>query len=529
MKRGKPSLRQRFDLIPFVPGWRWFLLSIALGAASVLGFAPFYAFPVPIATLAVLAWLWQHTRSAGQALCLGLGFGLGFFFTGTSWVYVSMHDFGGMPWPVACLATAIFCSYFALLPAAAGYVFARIRAKPWVALVVVFPAAWALMEWVRGWTFTGFPWLAAGYSQSPSGPLSGFAAVLGVYGVSLLVAGSAGLLVLLFGAAASTRGEPSVRRAIDVAKHPALVAFAALWLAGWGLQRVEWTAPAGDPVTVTLIQGNFKQDMKWRPEWVRTSLETYLKLTLASRSRLILLPETAIPILSVEVPPAYLDALAEHARSNGGDLLTGIPEYVLGDTARYYNSVFSLGTQPLQTYRKYHLVPFGDYFPHWGFLSWIMNTLDIPMSDFSRGDPYQKPLQVAGQKVAVNICYEDVFGEEIIRQLPEATLLANFTNDSWWGDSVASDQHLQMSQTRAQETGRMMLRATNTGVTAIVDQHGRIVQSAPQFQQAVLDGQAQGRTGSTPYILWGNWVFLGLALAGLLLPWAASRARQQGE
>jgi apolipoprotein N-acyltransferase len=529
MKRGKPSLRKRFDLVPLIPGWRWFLLSIALGAISVLGFAPFYAFPVPIATLAMLAWMWQRTRSAGEALCLGLGFGLGYFFTGTSWVYVSMHDFGGMPWPVACLATAIFCSYFALLPAAAGYVFARVRAKRWVALVFVFPAAWALMEWVRGWTFTGFPWLAVGYSQSPFGPLSGFAAVLGVYGVSLLAAASAGLLVLLFGAIASTHGEPVARKAIAIAKHPALVAFVALWLAGWGLQRVEWTAPAGDPITVTLIQGNFKQDMKWRPEWVRTSLETYLKLTLASRSRLILLPETAIPILNVEVPPAYLDALAEHARSNGGDLLTGIPEYVAGDMARYYNSVFSLGTQPLQTYRKYHLVPFGDYFPHWGFLSWIMNTLNIPMSDFARGDPYQKPLEVAGQKVGVNICYEDVFGEEIIRQLPEATLLANFTNDSWWGDSVASDQHLQMSQMRAQETGRMMLRATNTGVTAIVDQHGRMVQSVPQFQLAVLDGQAQGRKGSTPYILWGNWVFLGLALAGLLLPWGASRGRQRAE
>ena len=194
-----------------------------------------------------------------------------------------------------------------------------------------------------------------------------------------------------------------------------------------------------------------------------------------------------------------------------------------GEAPRYYNSVMSLGTHPVQTYRKYHLVPFGDYFPHWAFLSWIMSTLHIPMSDFSRGDPYQRPLEVAGQKVAVNICYEDVFGEEIIRQLPAATLLANFTNDAWWGDSVASDQHLQMSQMRSQETGRTMLRATNTGVTAIIDEHGRVVRRVPEFVTALLEGEAQGRTGSTPYIVWGNWVFLGLAAGALLLSWLWAR------
>ncbi len=523
MKRGAPSLRQHLDLLPLNPGWGWLLLSVGLGAVSVLGFAPFYVFPLPVATLAGLAWAWQRASSAGQALALGFGFGLGYFFTGTSWVYVSMHDFGGMPWPVAVVATSIFCSCFALLPAAAGWLFARVPATPMLRLTIVFPAAWALMEWARGWTFTGFPWLAVGYSQSPFGPLSGFAALLGVYGVSWLAAVSAGLLVWLSAAAGAGAGLRA--RAVAAGKHPVLAILAALWLTGWGLQRVDWTRPVGDPVTVSLIQGNVKTDMKWRPEWVQSSLEAYLKLTLASGSRLILLPETAIPVFNVEVPAGYLEALARHARANGGDILLGIPEYVPGDPPRYYNSVMSIGTHPVQTYRKYHLVPFGDYFPHWGFLSWIMNTLQIPMSDFSRGDPYQRPLEVAGEKVAVNICYEDVFGEEIIRQLPEATLLANFTNDAWWGDSIASDQHLQMSQMRSQETGRTMLRATNTGVTAIIDERGRVVRRIPQFATAVLEGSAQGRTGSTPYILWGNWPFLGLAVGSLLVPWAWARRR----
>jgi apolipoprotein N-acyltransferase len=527
MKRGQPSLRARLDLVPLSPGLGRLFLSALLGAASVLGFAPLYVFPVPVATLAGLAWLWQRSRSAGQALGLGLGFGLGYFLTGTSWVYVSMHDFGGMAWPVAGFATVFFCSYLALFPAIAGWVFARIRAPGWARLAIVFPAAWVLCEWVRGWLFTGFPWLALGYSQSPEGPLSGFAAPLGVYGVSLLAASSAGLLVWLAGARAATRSEPTLLRTRALLLHPALLILALLWLAGWVLQRAPWTAPAGEPITVSLVQGNIEQDMKWRPESARAALETYLELTLGTHGRLVLLPETALPVFNVDLPPGYIDALARPARDRGGDLLTGIPEYVQADPPRYYNSVMSFGTRPTQAYRKYHLVPFGDYVPHWGFLTWIMHTLRIPMSDFSRGEPYQRPLDVAGQRVAVNICYEDAFGEEIIRQLPEATLLANFTNDAWWGKSAASDQHLQIAQMRSQETGRYMLRATNTGVTAVIDERGHVVEAVSPFVVAVLEGQAQGRTGSTPYVLWGNWACLALVAAGLLVPPLSRRFRQR--
>ena len=518
---GAVSLRDRLGLNPLLPGWGRFLACAVMGAVSVLGFAPFYLFPVPIVMLAGLVWLWLRVESAGQALLLGLGFGLGYFLTGTSWVYVSMHDFGGMPWPIAGFATTFFCSYFALFPAAAGWLFARPRARTWVRVTILFPTVWALAEWTRGWTFTGFPWLALGYSQSPTGPLSGFAPVFGVYGVSLLAAACAGLLVCLAEASVSTRGGPLLRRAAASARHPALALLALLWLVGWALQRVPWTTPSGEPVTLSLIQGNIKQDMKWDPKWIEASLETYLKLTLQSRSRLILLPETALPVFANEIPRDYFEALAQHARENGGDILLGVPEYLGGK--HYYNSVISLGTQPTHVYRKYHLVPFGDYFPHWGFLNWIMSALQIPMSDFSRGEPYQQPLKAAGQRVAVNICYEDVFGEEIIRQLPAATLLANFTNDAWWGDSIASDQHLQMAQMRSQETGRFMLRATNTGVTAVIDRRGHVIAAAPKFVTTLLEGQAQGYTGSTPYIVWGNWPFLALSVAGVVLSLAWRR------
>jgi apolipoprotein N-acyltransferase len=511
------------------PGPRWLALSALLGAFSVFGFAPFHLYSLPMLGLALQAWLWHRARNSAHAAALGFGFGLGFFLTGTSWIYVSMHDFGSMPAPVAALATFIFCGYFALLPAAAGWLFRFPRVSAWMRFALLLPAAWTLTEWTRSWTFTGFPWLALGYSQSPHGALSGFAPLVGVYGVSLAAALSAGLLCHLM-------LEMKLRGRMTRGSWSRVVTLLVLWGTGEGLQHIAWTKPLGEPVAVSLIQGNIKLDMKWQPEWIQASLERYLRLTLAAHGRLILLPETAIPLFKDEVPPEYLEALASHARTNGGDVLLGIPEAVKerGHT-RYYNAVISLGSHPPQTYRKYHLVPFGDYFPHWGVLNWIMSALDIPMSDFARGDPYQPPMAANGQRIAVDICYEDAFGEEIIRPLPEATMLANFTNDAWWGESWASDQHLQIAQMRAQETGRYMLRATNTGVTAIIDELGHITAVAPQHMEATLEGTAQGFTGSTPYVVWGNWPVLAICFGvvgfSFALRWTAQRykARASGE
>jgi len=265
--------------------------------------------------------------------------------------------------------------------------------------------------------------------------------------------------------------------------------------------------------------------MKWRPERARATLETYRRLAQAAEARLILLPETALPMFNVNVPGEYLEMLAAQGRRNGGDLLVGVPE--LEAPGRYYNSVMSFGSAPTQVYRKHHLVPFGDYFPLRSVLGWIMNLLHIPMSDFSRGEPVQRPMQVAGQRIAVNICYEDVFGEEIIRQLPEATMLANFTNDAWWGKSVASKQHLQISQMRAIEAGRPMLRATNTGVTAIIDPKGRILASAPEFTTTTITGEIHGYQGATPYVRLGNWAFLAASALMIALPLAAQRFSQR--
>ncbi|NWG86722.1 MAG: apolipoprotein N-acyltransferase [Hydrogenophilaceae bacterium] len=467
------------------------ILPAALGALSVAGFAPWSWFPLPILSLAGLYYI-ARTDTVRAAAYKGFAFGLGWFGAGVSWVYVSLHDFGMMPLPMAVVATVLFCAFLALFPALTMALTARLgRAQTWRALTVA-PALWLLSEWLRGWVFTGFPWLALGYSQVPASPLAGYAPLLGVYGVS-------GLAALTASALALRRGWP-------------LLLVLAIWLGGWALQSVEWTRPVGPSLTVSLVQGNVAQEMKFRPEKRLETLQDYLRLAQASPSRLIVLPETALPMFLDDAPSAYLELLQWHARSRGGDLLLGVPER-LAD-GRYFNSVISLGQSPTQTYRKQHLVPFGEFVP-WGF-GWIVDYLHIPLSDFSRGDKAQAPMAVAGQKVAVDICYEDAFGEEIIRALPEATLLVNVSNDAWFGDSFSPWQHLQIAQMRALEAGRPMLRANNTGITAVIDAKGRVSAQLEPFVQGVLHGQSQGHQGLTPYARFGNWPAVLLATLAVL-------------
>jgi apolipoprotein N-acyltransferase len=476
------------------------------GAVAVAGFAPAGVFPLPILALALLLLLWRRAANPGAGFLLGFAFGAGLFGAGASWVYVSLHDFGMMPAPLAALATLIFCAILSLYPAAAGWCLARLRAHPAAAALLAFPALWTVSEWLRGWVFTGFPWLAVGYSQTDT-PLAGFAPVLGAFGVSWAAALLAGLVFLLV----SGRGRERVLAA----------AGAVLLLAsGYGLTLVSWGAPQGAPVRVALLQGNIPQDLKFQEQRYAATLETYRRLVEASDARLIVLPETAVPRFFDTVDPAYWDELARLARGKRADLLVGVP---LRDAqGRYFNSMISLGVSPPQIYSKSHLVPFGEFVPS-GF-RWIVDTMAVPLGDFSRGPDRPRPLALAGQRVAPDICYEDAFGEEIVRQLPEATLLVNASNVAWFGDSLAPSQHLQISRMRALETARYMLRATNTGVTAVIDERGRVRARLPQFAEGALLGTAQGYSGATPYVRWANVPVLALcALALVLAAWIARR------
>ena len=490
------------------PGSLRLLAALLLGAASVLAFAPVGWFPLIWLALGGLFGLLAACVTAREGARVGAAFGFGMFIAGVSWVYVSLSVFGGMPAPVAGLATFLFCAVLAIFPALVGVLFVRFTPAGWLLRALLFAALWVLAEWLRGWIFTGFPWLAVGYSQAPPSPLAGIAPVLGVYGVSLV---SALLGALLFEV---LKGRFS-GRALSAQRWP-LIALGALLLAGGLLSEVRWTEPQGEPVSVALLQGNIPQDMKWRPEKFSDSLRTYYRLAFESPAQLTVLPETALPAFLDQVPREYLDELKVLARRQQGDLLFGI---ALGDTANgghdYANGAVSIGTSAQQQYSKSHLVPFGEFVPP-GF-AWFLAMAHIPMSDFTPGARGQAPLKIAGQQVAVNICYEDAFGEEIIRALPAATLLVNLSNVAWFGDSLAPAQHLQIAQMRALESGRMMLRATNTGMTAIVGIDGRVQAVLPPFTRGALVGDVHGYTGSTPFVRWGNWPVIVLALALLVL------------
>ena len=459
------------------------------GALCVFGFAPFGIFPVPVVALALLFTLMHRAESPRAAAWVGFAFGLGFFSAGIGWIYVALHDYGDMPMLLALSATLLFAAFLALFTALAAYLQARTPAGKSIRLLLVMPATWVLLEWVRGTIFTGFPWLTMGYAHSDS-PLAGYASLLGVYGVSLVAAISAGLLALLF----------TVRW--NVSGKMAIAALLVLWIGGAVLRAMEWTQPNGEPFSVALVQGNIAQNLKFNQGALVGTLETYRRLALQSDARLTVLPETALPLLRHEAPQIMLKQLHDHARSNGGDVVIGSFER---DQNGFYNSVFTLGSSEEQHYRKHHLVIFGEFIPLRPLLGWFINgVLNIPMGDLARGGKDQPPLQVAGQQVAANICYEDVFGEEVIRHLPQASVLLNLTNDAWYGRSHAAAQHNQISRFRAMEAGRMMLRATNTGVTSIIGPDGRMLQHLPQHQEGVLHGMAQGYKGITPYVRWGN-------------------------
>lgn len=487
------------------------IVLLSLGAFGVLGFAPFYFYPASILSLIGVIYFIALSDSAKSAAMAGFAYGLGLFGVGIYWIYISLHTYGGMPSVMAAFSTFVLASFLALFPGIVGLLSKKMCKQQPALLIIAIPVFWALADWVRSWIFTGFPWLTMGYSQVPTSPLAGYIPVIGVYGVTLLTVLIASIIGYLLANQQNRK----------VWQGKAIGAVLLLTLTGYLLKQIEWTTPTDKPVSVSLLQGNIEQNLKWAPEIAEHTMQQYLGMVENSDAKLIVLPETALPVLASNIPEDLKTRLLAHAHRNQGDILVGVVERENGE---YFNSVLSYGSAGTYTYRKSHLVPFGEFIPLKVAFGWIYRDwLNMPLSDLSRGDRYQQPMPVAGEKVAVNICYEDVFGEEIIRQLPAATLLVNVSNDAWYGESYAADQHLQFSQARALETGRMMLRATNTGATAIIDQKGYLSAHAPHFVQTSLDGYTQGYTGTTPYVYWGNWLFLTICFGLLLFIWKRNR------
>lgn len=475
------------------------LVAALAGLVLPLAFAPFgWYWLAPLAMLALFA-TWNVAPA--EAARRGFLFGACAFGAGTWWLYVSVRLVGGTPLPVAVLLLAGLVALMAAWYAACGYLAARWSTGS-VALdaCLLMPGLWLLAEWLRGWVFTGFPWLSIGYAMV-DGRLAAWAPIGGVYGVTLVTAVMAGAVLAL------VRGGTRDRTAASVLL---LVATLATWL----LSGHAWTTASGAPLRVSLVQGAIPQLLKWQPGERRATMERYYDMTAPLTGRdLVVWPEAAIPAPDDRVGD-YLQALRELAASLDSQLLVGILTHD-AESDEYRNSLLALGTEA-GVYHKRHLVPFGEFFPVPAFVRSWMRMANLPFDDLAAGGRQQRPLLAAGVPLAPTICYEDAYGAEQLEFLPEARLLVSVSNDAWFGDTIAPHQHLQIARMRALETGRYLVRSTNTGITAIIDQHGRLRATIPQFEPRVLDGEAQPYEGATPYVRTGNYPVVLLSLLAVV-------------
>ena len=485
------------------------LIAAGAGVALPLAFAPFGYFWLSPFSYALLLFVWRDA-APWRALALGCIYGLASFLAGLHWIYFSVHDIGLLPVGTSVLLTAALPAVLALFVGATGLIAVRwFPTKGLVAWLGVFPAVWVLVEWLRGWIFTGFGWLSAGYTQTDSW-LMGYAPVLGIHGMSWAVLLCTGAVMAL---AVGSRRERGVAAGVLVA----------VLGAGYALTTLRFTTPKDDLRTVAIVQGAIQQSLKWDPAELPRTLALYRRMTETSYGHdFIIWPEAAIP----DYYDRQADVLAEIARNaaqNGSALLLGI----LGRDAekRAAQNVLVAMTDPPSVYVKRHLVPYGEYYPVPDFVRAWLRLNNLPSSDMQPGDPDQPPLAIGGERIAVTICYEDVFGAEQLHSLPEATLLVNVSNDAWFGNSIAPHQHLQIARVRAAEAGRYLLRATNTGVSAVIDPTGAVVATLPLFEADVLTAEFRGYTGLTPYARWGNYpVVLGAVLVlAAVLAWRKLR------
>ena len=488
---------------------RWEPVAAAgLGAAQTLALVHTQAWALPLLALAWLAWRLDATTPR-RAAWLGWCFGTAWFAAAVWWLFISMHRYGGLPAPLAAAAVFVLCAALSIYLALACSAYARWRSGRWTD-ALLFAGLWLLAELARGLIFTGFPWGASGYTQVDS-PLALLAPWLGVYGMGA---------VLALAAAAAARG---LQSGLDRGQNGGPVQWqgAVLVLALVGaaaLAPQDFTQPAGE-FRVALLQTKVKQDEKFAAQHIPETLAWVARELMSAQADLVVAPETAVPLLPMqlrEFAPGYWEMLVEHFAAPGRAALLGVP---LGDFDRgYTNSVAGLSAGASYRYDKSHLVPFGEFIPT-GF-RWFTDLMQIPLGDFARGVPVPASFAAAGQRLAPNICYEDLFGEELARRFVDAasapTVLVNISNIGWFGDTVAIGQHLNISRLRSLELQRPMIRATNTGATAIIDHRGVVTAMLPPQTRAVLQGQVQGRQGTTPFAAWagrwGLWPALGLAL-----------------
>ncbi|WBA85713.1 apolipoprotein N-acyltransferase [Endozoicomonas sp. GU-1] len=494
-----------------------YLLSLAAGAAMPLGFSPFDFWPVPMLAVGII-FLLTRTLPVKTATMCGFLFGVGMFGAGTSWIYVSIHEFGAASPILAGLLTGLFVlgiSALMIMPVFLLYSWLNQRKAgplpPWQQ-ALMFSGLWVLFEWVRSWLLTGFPWLLSGYALLDT-PFAALAPVIGTYGLSLLLVATVCLLFALIIPAKQQR-------------TPNIIAFF-IALAGWGLSwplnNMAWTEKNGD-ISFSAVQGNIPQNLKWDPDFIHTTIINYIGLSEDQwQQELIIWPENAIPLFYNRARGlmAQLDRLA---RQNNSTLILGMPvDDNAGSETRYFNSILSLGEGYLAAdgpgrYDKQKLVPFGEYVPMESLLRGLIDFFNLPMSEFSRGDSEQTLLKAGEATIAPYICYEVVYPDFVAQMAQESGLLITISNDTWFGKSIGPVQHFQIARMRALETGRFMIRATNDGITALIDEKGGVVKTIPRFTHGVLSATAEVRTGQTPFMVYGSWPVLLLGFLMVILP-----------
>lgn len=483
---------------------------IALGiTVSIAGELPWGGW-LQIPILSILWWRLSllNTSQVLPHFAGGFLFGLAYFVVGLWWIYISLHDIGGMNAALSVAAVVLLSAYMALFFGLACAIAGKLRHTSLTLNCITMAAAWVLMEYLRGQLFTGFPWVGFAEAQV-NGPFAAIAPLLGGLGSTFLVVWASMQL--------SAWRQSLLRATIPVGLSIALML---------GLHQLRFTEAVASPISVRLIQGNFEQRLSWNPSAIQQQIRFYSAAIEQQAADLIVTPETAFPWPEKDLPSESLPKLRAFVQASHSNVLLGIIGVVpkANGDLRYSNRAlgFSSTRNELYHYDKSHLVPFGEFIPP-GF-QWFVDAFKVPLSDFARGSMSQPPFQIErlGQNsigAAITICYEDVFGNELASRIRRSetpvNLLINMTNLAWFGQSQAPSQQLRLSQMRSIETGLPSIRSTNTGITAVIGPDGRVLHQLPQFIQATLSASVQGFAGKTPFVIWGNWPIL--SLASLLL------------
>ena len=511
--------------------WKTLLLGLLAGMIYPLGFAPISWWPASIVSVAIIFHIWSKSGHLIALWAAGL-YGLGMYGIGVSWVYVSMVNFGNMTPLMAATAVLLFVLFLSLYFIVPVYVYTLVAPRFTLRhrLTIVLPVLWVIFEWLRGTLFTGFAWLYLGYSGLDTW-FSAWAPVAGVSLISLVLAFIAGMVAYLYqfiSLTNSQKTEPRLFLSTGLQRRTLFksgLLLLALLLVSRGLDSIRWVEQSGQALDVTLIQADIKLADKWRPENRENLMQSYLAASRAiENTDLIVWPEGALPMVLNKVPESYIDDL----RVLDANLVFGVVEREDSEQgARLFNSMVAIdqaaGAGSLQTYRKRHLVPFGEFFPLQAWLGWLFETLNIPMSDFTSGGDEQGNLSINGLQILPTICYEDAYPEDWRAQISNSHMILNISEDAWFGDSLGPHQRLQMARMRAIEFQRSMIRISNSGLSTVIDEQGKYAAISPQFQPTLFNSKVIPMQGETPYTRLGQWPLWLWIAASLIYGFSAGR------